>query len=162
MQLAEVFLVSSGTLTGLLAGLLLGFSISVIPGLRLMTAQQHIKAMQYINVKIKNPIFLITLMGPAVLLPIVAVQQQSDDSFAYLATSAALYIVGVIAVTMFGNVPLNDQLDAVDADQLSTSEAEHVRTEYHGIGARWMLLHHIRTVAAIAATAQVFIAALSN
>jgi uncharacterized membrane protein len=82
--------------------------------------------------------------------------------FGLLLAAAVLHIVGVNAGTMIGNIPLNKQLAQLDADQLSETEADRIRTEFQGPGTPWMRWHNFRTITAIAATVLVFIACLSK
>ncbi|MBL8163693.1 MAG: DUF1772 domain-containing protein [Anaerolineae bacterium] len=158
MPIINVLIIFVGTVSGLLAGLLFGFSTAVIPGLRAMPARQHIAAMQAINVKIVNPVFLLSFLGPTILLPLAAWLQREGAAFPWLLAAALLHIVGVNGVTIAGNVPLNDALDNVDAARMADDEAERIRQAYHGAGARWMVLHHVRTAASVTATALTFAA----
>lgn len=159
MTLLSLILMAAGTLTGLLAGLLYAFSIAVIPGLRQLSAREHLRAMQAINIRIVNPLFMLSFLGPAVLLPLAAFVSQSSAQVLLIAASA-LHIVGVIGVTGAGNVPLNNRLARIDSGAISDAEAERARAEYHGVGSAWMRLHHLRTLAAIAATVLVIAASL--
>jgi uncharacterized membrane protein len=63
---------------------------------------------------------------------------------------------------MSGNIPLNNQLDKVNANQVVEGEADRVRTDFQGAGSAWMRWHNVRTIASILATALVFIACLSK
>lgn len=118
--------------------------------------------MQAINVKIQNPVFIASFLAPTILLPLATFLHQGSARFGWLLIATVVYIVGVNAVTIIGNVPLNNALDSVNADALADADAERIRQEYHGAGARWMLLHTIRTLAAIAATVLLFAGALAG
>lgn len=65
-----------------------------------------------------------------------------------------LYAVGMFAVTIVFNVPLNDQLAAADP---ASSAAAPVWARYL---TEWTFWNHVRTAASIAATA-LFIAAIA-
>jgi uncharacterized membrane protein len=156
----SIVLVIGGTLSGLLAGLLFTFSNTIVPSLRAVSAREHIRIAQAINVKILNPIFMITFMGPSLILPLAAFLLRAGAEFPYLVTASALQIIGVFGVTGGGNVPLNNALDKVDVNGISDAEAEQIRQNYQGVGSRWMNLHIIRTLAATIATVLVFIACL--
>lgn len=158
MTFENTILVVGGTLMGLLAGLFSVFSFAIVPALRSLNAKQHLAAMQAINVKIVNAVFLIIFLGPSVLLPLAAFLHRAP----LLWLAAALHIIGVNGVTIAGNVPLNDRLAEIDVHQLSEADAERIRQDFQGKGARWMRLHHIRTLAATAATVLAFIACLSS
>lgn len=162
MTVSNLILVVSGTLMGMLSGLLYAFSVSVIPGLRDLVAQEHIATMQRINVRIINPAFMLTLLGPTGLIPLAAFLHRDNASFPLLLAAAALHIIGVNGVTIVGNVPLNNRLAEVSVDRLNEMEAERIRQDYHGQGSAWMRLHHVRTLAAVATTILVFFACLAN
>lgn len=162
MNLNNLVLVAGGSLTGILAGLFTAFSVAVVPALRGLKAAQHIAAMQLVNVRILNPAFFLIFMGPALLLPWAAYLHRSGARFVLLVLATAVYLIGVIGVTIAGNVPLNDRLAKVDVTQISDTEADQIRQDYQGPGALWMRLHTIRTVAGILATGLVFIACVAK
>lgn len=160
MSIENIILVVGGILTGLLAGLFYTFEVAVVPALRRLKAAHHITAMQLINVKILNPAFFLTFFGPTILLPLAAFMHRGGPQFLPLLAAALLHIIGVNGITIVGNVPLNDRLAELDVAQLSDTEAERARDDYHGSGARWMRLHTLRTAAGILATGLVFIASM--
>jgi uncharacterized membrane protein len=160
MNFENIVLVTGGTLSALLAGLLFTFTNNIVPSLRALHAREHLRFAQAINVKIINPLFMIVFMGPNLALPLAAFLLRNGAEFPYLMPASALHILGVFGVTGGGNVPLNNQLDQVDVNRLSDAEAEQVRQDYQGVGSRWMVLHNIRTLAAVIATVLVFAACL--
>ncbi|WP_165422781.1 DUF1772 domain-containing protein [Ktedonosporobacter rubrisoli] len=162
MQFADIVLVVGGTLTGLLAGVFYAFSVAIVPALRSIKGESHIAAMQAINVKIENPVFFLSFFGPTFLLPLAAFLYRGLPQFGLLVVASILHIVGANGATIAGDIPLNNELAKRDAYQLSEAEAEQIRTEFQRPGSAWMKFHHIRTFAAIAATALVFIACLSK
>jgi uncharacterized membrane protein len=155
-------LILTGILTGMLAGVLFAFSVSVIPGLRDLDAKRHIAAMQRINVRIINPLFMFSFLGPTILLPLAAFLHRDSESFPLLLIAGVLHIIGVNGVTIIGNVPLNNRLAEVTVDTLTGVEAEQIRQDYHGQGSLWMHLHHLRTVAAVGAVAFVYFTCLGH
>lgn len=56
-------------------------------------------------------------------------------------------VIGMFVVTLIGNVPLNNRLDAADP---ASAEGKAVWSDYL---TRWTLLNHLRTVACIASMA---------
>ena len=68
-----------------------------------------------------------------------------SPSASFFLGGALFYLVGTILVTMFGNVPLNDQLAAVSP---TDPAARDVWEHYLG---RWTMWNHVRTAAAMAA-----------
>jgi uncharacterized membrane protein len=162
MTLQSIVMLVGGLLSALVAGLFADFSLAVVPGLRSLRARQHIEAMQSINRRIINPFFMLSFLGPTILLPAAAVLHWGTAQFLTLVAAALLHIIGVNGITIAGNVPLNNRLAQVSVDRLSEGEAEAVRTDYQGAGARWMRLHNLRTLAAVLMAALVFFASLSR
>jgi uncharacterized membrane protein len=123
------------------------------------TISEYVKAMQSINAVIQNPLFFVSFFGPIILLPLAAFLQRDANSmqFALLLASSALYIAGSFALTIVGNVPLNQRLAKFDASKASDNEIAQARA---GFEKPWNRLHAIRTIASIAATVLIFVACL--
>ncbi|QII06094.1 DUF1772 domain-containing protein [Rhodococcoides fascians A25f] len=145
---------SASTLVGaigsaLMAGVLLAFSISVLPGLKTLPVPVAISSMQSANTAILNPLFLILFMGTALSCVIAAVSTPFTDRghSALIIAGAVLYVIGCFAVTVTLNVPLNDALAAAD----STTAAGAATWEE--FTTKWVLWNNIRTAAATAACA---------
>lgn len=154
--MVEVLLVVTGVLTSLLTGVFFGFAVSVNGGLHRLNDQGYVQAMQHINVVILNPLFMLTFMGPVILLPIMTWLVWGDDSLRPLlmAGASVLYVVGVFGVTTAGNVPLNQRLAAADVTRTATAARQEFEKP-------WNRLHAVRTVASIAATTLVFAACVA-
>lgn len=162
MTFENVVLVVGGTLSGLLAGVFYAFNVAVVPALRHIKGTQHIAAMQSINRKIKNPVFFLSFLGPGVLLPLAAYLHRGTNQFPLLVVASVLHIVGAIGVTGAGNIPLNEQLDRVDTDQISEAEADQIRAKFQGRGSPWMRFHAVRTLATTLATTLILIVSLTK
>ena len=160
MDLKTALLGGGIVTTGLMSGLLYGWSVSVIPGTKRVPAGNYVDTMQHINRAIINPAFVVPFMGIPLVLGGAAVMQfrAGDHRRGWLLTGAAVtYVVGVLGVTVGRNVPLNDALDAFDL-RGSTSEAvERRRTTYERPWNRW---HHLRTLASVGSFALAAAAAL--
>lgn len=160
MNLPTALLGSSIVSTGLMSGLLYGWSVSVIPGTRRVPANTYVETMQHINREIINPAFLVPFMGiPLVLGGAALVQFRAGDTRRgwLLAGAAGVYVVGVLGVTIGRNVPLNDALDAFD---LAGSTGDRLETERHGYESPWNRWHYLRTAASIGSFALASAAAL--
>ncbi|MEU8277790.1 anthrone oxygenase family protein [Microbispora bryophytorum] len=102
-------------MTAGMAGTFFGFSVGVMPGLNAAPAPLAIDAMNAVNVKIQNPVFLAAF----VLAPVAAAgagalllaTPRSGAAWPFFA-AAAVYAVGVILITAAVNVPMNDALAA--------------------------------------------------
>jgi uncharacterized membrane protein len=147
-----LFVVGSVTAIGcgLMAGLFFAFSVAVMPGFRRIAPSSGLSAMQAINLVIVNPIFLLVFLGTAVTaaaLVISAVWRGVDLVTAHFVFGGTLYLVGVILVTAVVNVPMNNAIAPLDA--LAPESARR----WQDYQKRWTAWNHVRTVAALFATA---------
>jgi uncharacterized membrane protein len=71
-------------------------------------------------------------------------QQGASTGFFCLLASAAVYVVGVFGVTIFGNVPLNEMLDKFNINGSVAGEVESMRLRFEH---PWNKLNLIRTLA---------------
>ena len=104
--------------SALIGGVFFAFSSFVMKALARMPSSEGIAAMQSINVVVINPSFVGAFMGTAVLsLGVVglALVRWNHPSATFFVGGAIFYVVGTFLVTVFGNVPLNDQLAALSA-----------------------------------------------
>lgn len=141
---------------GLVAGAFFAFSTFVMKALGALPPAQGIAAMQSINIAVINRWFMTPLFGTALACIVVAVmafQRWGEPAAAYLVSGAALYIAGTILVTIVFNVPRNDALAAVPPPSM---EAATLWKDYLST---WTFWNHVRTAAALAASA-LFIVAL--
>ena len=148
-----MLLVAAIVSVGLMGGLFYGWTVSVIPGLKGVTDRNYIATMQSINVKIINPAFVLVFMGTPLILGASAVAEfrGGNERRAFvLAAAAATYIVGVLGVTVGGNIPLNDALDTFDLGAATDAAARERRQSYEG---RWNRWHNLRTGANVMAFA---------
>ena len=162
ISLTNIVLVVGGVLTALQAGLMYDFNVDTVPALRSINGKAHIAMMQAINEKIENPVFFLSFFGPVLLLPLAAFLHRGEPQFGWLVAAAVLFIAGNVGVTVAGNIPLNNKLAKIDANQLSEAEADRIRKEFQGPGTPWMRFHTVRTLAAITATTIIFVVCLSK
>jgi uncharacterized membrane protein len=137
--------------TGLLAGFFYAYSSSVNLGLGDLDDRGYVAAMQAINDSIPNGVFVLSFVGAPLLLIVATALHAAPRSprLAPLLLAGALVIGGGLLVTVLANVPLNDDLAAVnpDADQEVLARA---RADYED---PWNTWNAIRTVACTAALA---------
>ena len=149
ISIKSVTLFFAVVLTGLSAGLFYAWMVSVIPGTRKLADLTYLESMQSINKEILNPAFFLIFMGSPLLLLLSTVQQYNRGTIFWLLLGASfVYAIGTFGVTAFGNVPLNDALEALDVSSRDETEAKEFRSSYEG---KWNLLHGIRTAFSILA-----------
>ncbi|WP_082140557.1 DUF1772 domain-containing protein [Chryseobacterium sp. FH2] len=142
--MTTVILIITSTLTALIAGLFYAYSCSVILGLGKLSDTEYLKAMQSINREILNPVFFMSFMGAAIMLPVTTFLLRGQGSvFVLLLIATLVYLVGVFGVTVVGNVPLNDQLGNFD---IVNSSAEAIKQMRKTFEIRWNMLNHVRTI----------------
>jgi uncharacterized membrane protein len=136
--------------SALVAGIFFAFSTFVMEALSRLAPAQGIAAMQSINIVVVKSWFMAPFMGTVVtaaILALTAILLRDDPRAVWWLAGAALYVVGTFAVTIAGNVPLNDALAAV---QPESSEGASVWTRYLK---DWLWWNHVRTAASLAAAA---------
>lgn len=149
-------------LTGLSAGLFYAWEVSVIPGTKLISARSYLETMQSINRAILNPWFFVIFFGSLLLLFTSSWLQfrvAANLSFWLILIALLAYLIGTFGVTLFGNVPLNDALEAVNLSGLTDEQFELHRTSYEG---RWNQLHTIRTVFSVVAFMAILLSTFLN
>jgi len=136
--------------TGLIAGVFYAYAVSVNLGLAAQPDADYVAAMQAINERIQNPLFFLSFFGAALfLLAALAAHYRRPRSgrFRLIALACALYIGGGFLLTIFVNVPMNEELARVSAGA-SPGELARARAVYEGV---WDFWNGVRTVFSILA-----------
>jgi uncharacterized membrane protein len=160
MTFANITLLATAFTTALIAGLFYSYSCSVNPGLGKLTDANYLSAMQSINREILNPVFFMSFMGTLFLLPLCTWLQYNPSApvrFYLLLGATIAYGAGTFGVTIFGNVPLNNMLDAY---HIQTSSAETLSQQRALFEKPWNQLHAVRTIANIIALILVLLACI--
>ncbi len=149
MTTINLILLLTAFTSALVAGLLYAYSCSVNPGLGRLPDKEYLSAMQSINRAILNPVFFATFLGTTILLPLTTFLHRNQLEyihFTLLLSATIIYLTGVVGVTFFGNVPLNNMLDKFNLQSSSLEEIASLRLKFEG---RWNSLHTIRTIASV-------------
>ncbi|WP_131740897.1 anthrone oxygenase family protein [Actinomadura roseirufa] len=128
-----------------MAGTFFGFSTGVMPGLNAAKPGSAIDAMQAINQKIQNPVFV----GMFMLVPVIAVVagillltlDQKPAALLFFA-AAAVYFIGALVPSFAVNIPMNNDLDAVKIPADAHRAAE-IWSDYSG---RWTAWNTVRAL----------------
>jgi uncharacterized membrane protein len=156
----DIILLCTALTTALITGLLYAYSCSVNPGLGRLPAEGYIAAMQSINKAIQNPLFFLSFLGTAVLLPVCCYMHYHlplSAKFYLLLAAGILYLAGVIGVTIFGNVPLNEALDKFNP---AAADAAEVTKQKLAFMKQWNRLHTVRTIASFFSLLLVLVACI--
>ena len=131
--------------TGLVAGVFYAYAVSVNLGLAAQPNASYVATMQAINERIENPLFFASFFG-AVLFLLAALAahfpRPRSGRFWLVTLACALYIGGGFLLTVFVNVPLNEQLARVAANA-SPGELAGARAAYEG---PWNFWNGVRAV----------------
>lgn len=144
----HITLLLTVTMAGLMAGLFYAWSCSINLGLIRLNDETYLTAMQHTNRAIQNPVFFVAFFGVLILLPLSAWQQYglSSPRFLILLVATVVYFAGSFGVTVFGNIPLNEALDAFDLRSATTEAMAIQRRAFEG---PWNNLNTIRTLASV-------------
>ena len=144
----KIILFGAVILTGLSAGLFYAWSVSVIPGTQKVSDEVYLQTMQSINRAILNPAFFTIFFGSLIMLGISTIvsYEVNKTLFSLLLASSIIYLIGPLAITGLGNVPLNDQLDIINISELNANQAKDFREFYEN---KWNQLHLTRTVMSV-------------
>lgn len=144
----EWMLVAACIGSGMMAGLFSAFSSFIMKALSSLSSSNGIKAMQAINRFIVRPSFLLVFFGTGILCAASLLLGWNVLGASLWTTVAATvsYIVGCLFATILFNVPLNNQLDAVDPESV---EGQVLWAHYLS---RWTSWNHVRSIATLSST----------
>lgn len=132
-------------LTGLSAGLCFTWTNAVTPGIGRLDNVGYLQAFQAMNRAIINPTFIAVFFGAfiAQLVSVILWKNASSTIVLLLIAATLLYFFGLVIVTIFGNVPLNELLDKTNLTTASAEELQQLRAQFE---VRWNRFHFIRTL----------------
>lgn len=160
MRISSIILAITAVFTALVAGLFFAWSVSITLGLLRVSDTEYISVMQATNRAIQNPVFFGAFFGAQILLPVCVFLFYGQGAKFWLILGAfVVYTIGVMGVTIFGNVPLNNRLDRFDLQTASPQEISMQRKNHEGI---WNNLNTIRTISSTLAITLVIIACLQS
>lgn len=131
--------------TGLTAGLCFTWGNAVTPGIGRLDDLGYLHAFQQMNRAILNPLFIIIFMGPTIthIANVFLFKSGNTSLFWIVVAAAALYLIGLVLMTVIGNVPLNEMIDKVDLLSASSEELSDLRNKFE---VKWNQFHRIRTI----------------
>ncbi|RNC85004.1 MAG: DUF1772 domain-containing protein [Winogradskyella sp.] len=134
--------------TGLSAGLCFTWFNSVTPGIGRLDDLDFLMSFQQMNRAILNPAFFAVFFGPFFLglVNLFLFKNTSSSFWWWLLIAFLIYFVGVVLVTVLGNVPLNEILDKHNLKTLNEVKIKDLRNTFE---TKWNQLHFIRTITSI-------------
>lgn len=140
---------------GLMGGYFFAFSNLVMPSLARLAPEAGVTAMQTIDVVVYNPAFFLAFLGTGALslvLAVIAVMNLGNPGTMAMLAGSVIYLAGVIGVTMFFNVPMNEALKVMNP---ASAEAAAYWTEYLS---RWTMWNHVRSAGGFLASGALILA----
>jgi len=131
-----ISLILSLLTTGLAAGLFYTFSIAVLPGLARVGDRTFVEAMSGINKAILNGWFAIAFGGAVVFTAVAALLHLGGShrtALVWIVAALVLYVAQLV-ITFTVNVPLNNELVAVNLD---TDDLAAARERFEATWVRW-------------------------
>ena len=146
--------------SALVGGVFQSFSDFVMRGLGRAEGDAGMLAMQQINVTVMRSLFLTSffLLVPGLAAAAWAASAQGSAIFHWVLGAGIVYVVGVVLVTVLGNVPMNNRLDQL----ISEGEREKAAEYWQLYLVRWTRWNHIRTAGCAATAALLLVAAVSH
>ena len=131
--------------SGACFGFFFAWQSSTLRGLDMIDPATAIEAMQAMNASVRNPLFGTVYFGTSLVLALSTVVMavlRARVAAVVLGLALVLHMVGVFGVTATINVPLNQDLAAVDA------QAPEAATIWQAYSTRWQSANLIRMIAA--------------
>jgi len=126
-----------------------GYDCSVVKGLGNLQDAVYLQSFKSISKAIQNPYFFAGFIGALLVLPVASWLSYDNgytQTFYLLLSASLLYFIGVFGVTIFCNVPLNEQIENFSISTATQNEISAMRKAFES---PWNKYHNIRTVAAI-------------
>jgi uncharacterized membrane protein len=147
---ALIALALAAFLCSLVAGFLLAFAVVVMPGIRNLGDREYLRAFREIDGVIQrgHPLFGLVWLGSVVALAIglgLGLGQVVGFDRMLLVLATLIYLLGVQLPTFMVNVPLNNELQAMDVDVANESACRSARQRFEP---RWNQWNTIRTALA--------------
>lgn len=150
MGLKLITLIIATLLTGLSAGLCFTWTNAITPGIGRLDNLGYLQAFQQMNRTIINPTFIVVFFGPLIVqfISIFLWKGIPKMIMIHLITATLVYLFGLVLITIFGNVPLNEILDKTNLATANTNDLQSLRKLFE---TRWNQLHLIRTISSFIA-----------
>ena len=155
-SLRSPLLITAALTAGLQAGTYYTWASGVMPGLARVDDRTFVHAVQQMNLAIVNPVFMTSFLG-APLAAIAAGLAVHGPARPWVVAGAGL-AVATVAITVAGNVPLNNALEAAGPVD-SIADLAGVRDRFES---RWVALNVMRALTSTASLAALVGAAVRS
>ena len=163
MNFIDILLILSILLCSLVTGFIFTYAIVVMPGLSKLKDKEFIRAFQVTDEIIQNnqPIFMLIWVGSIIsvlslIISSVIIIGISESLFTIII--GTIYLFGVQGVTIGIHLPLNNQIQKVNTEELDDQKLHEERLNFER---KWNFFNNIRTIIAFFITLM-FIVILKN
>lgn len=148
MNVFQIGLLSATLLCSLVAGFLFAFACVAMPGIGTLGDREFLRSFRVMDRVIQNnqPLFVLVWAGSVLVLVLCAViglSRLAGLDRALLLVAAVLYLAGAQLPTLTINVPLNNQLQALDLESMSDDGLAAARGNFEP---RWNRWNQVRAV----------------
>lgn len=156
---AQIVLVLAAFLCSLVAGFLFAFAVVIMPGIRSLDDREFLRSFQAMDGVIQRgqPLFGLVWLGSVLALVAglaLGAGQVAGLEKLFLAIAAAVYLLGVQLPTFLVNIPLNNEVQALDFDAADAASCLSARERFEP---RWNRWNTIRTALAVLASAMLVV-----
>ena len=160
----QIALVLGSLLCSMVAGFLFAYLIVIMPGLKKLKDKEFIQAFQVTDriIQDNNPLFIFVWLGSAISVIVCAVSGLGNlegANFVILLTATVAYLIGVQALTIFINLPLNSQLQDIDIEAMDDEGLRIAREKFEN---RWNSANLVRTIIATLVSVLLILLSLRN
>ncbi len=153
MEPLHITLMLSILFCSLVAGLLFGFAVVVMPGIAKLTDKEYLLAFKHMDgiIQDNQPLFILVWAGSilsVIVTLVLGVMNLNGTQIYLLSAASVLYLLGVQLPTFRFNIPLNNSLQSLDIETLRETEFTLFRSDFEAPWNRW---NRFRTVNAIVA-----------
>ena len=140
----------------LVAGLVFGFAVVVMPGIAKLPDREFLQAFKLMDGIIQNrqPIFMIVWVGSVVsvvLMLVLGTPQLSGVELYLMWFASGLYLLAFQGPTLRFNIPLNNGVQALEIELLSAQKLAEARTQFEAPWNRWNRFRTLTAVASVVA-----------
>ena len=146
MNIQAIIISAAILFTGIMAGIFFTWSNAVMPGIGKLQDLEFLQAFKSMNRVILNQAFLAVFGGAVftvLLIPISHFTLFPRFIFWFYVCVFVVYAIGVLGVTINGNIPLNELLDQANLTNMSGHDLKTLRET---IESKWVSYNNIRTV----------------
>ncbi|MDG1550380.1 MAG: DUF1772 domain-containing protein [Candidatus Poseidoniaceae archaeon] len=154
MEPVHITLMLSILFCSLVAGLLFGFAIVVMPGIAKLTDKEYLLAFKHMDGIIQNnqPLFILVWAGSilsVIVTLVLGVMNLNGMQMYLLSTASVLYLLGVQLPTFRFNIPLNNSLQSLDIETLNETESILFRSDFEASWNRWNIFRTVNAIVTV-------------